>query len=73
MNARAKELGARPFTTLHISRQMLEAAKANEANDPELYQEMLLISNKRKQLDKSQRIKRKAAATPSHRSVQDGS
>ena len=44
MNARAKELGARPFTTLHISRQMLEAAKANEANDPELYQEMLLIS-----------------------------
>ena len=64
LNARAKELGARPFTTLHISKSMLEAAKANEANDPELYQEMLLISNKRKQLDKSQRIKRKAAATP---------
>jgi hypothetical protein len=55
-NAISKELGARPFTTFHISDELLEDAKEN---DPEKYATLLRIRQMRKEWDAQQRIKRK--------------
>ena len=58
-NAISKDLGARPFTTFHISDELLEYAKEN---DPEKYATLLRIKEMRKEWDKQQRIKRKERA-----------
>lgn len=58
-NALAKDIGARPFTTWHISDELL--ADAKESN-PEQYQALLRIKEMRKQMDRQQRIKRKEQA-----------
>lgn len=58
-NAISKELGARPFTTFHISDELLEDAKES---DPEKYATLLRIKEMRKEWDKQQRIKRKERA-----------
>jgi len=58
-NAISKDLGARPFTTFHISDELLENAKES---DPEKYQTLLRIKEMRKKWDAAQRIKRRENA-----------
>ena len=55
-NVISKELGSRAFTTFHISKDMLEDAKAN---DPEAYRKLEAVKILRKHFDKLQRAKRK--------------
>jgi hypothetical protein len=61
-NAIAKDLGSRPFTTFHISQELLDDAKEN---DPEKYATLLRIKEMRKVWDAEQRIKRRAKETTS--------
>jgi hypothetical protein len=58
-NAIAKDLGSRPFTTFHISQELLDDAKES---DPEKYATLLRIKEMRKVWDAEQRVKRREQA-----------
>mgnify|MGYP000848987246 CR=1 FL=1 len=58
VNATAKQLGARGFTTWHISKELLEDAQS----DPEKLEKLLWAVEEKKKLDARQRIRRKERA-----------
>lgn len=57
-NAIAKELGSRPFTTFHVSEELLEDAREK---DPARYQTLLAIKELRKIWDRRRKAELKAA------------